>query len=70
MGLMLKSVEALIGRSGVKPAEIRHSCTPIRASNMGLNRLQVLPPALHLPPRSYQRSGAGPQKFESVGGEA
>lgn len=70
MGLMLKSVEALIGRIGWKGAEIRHSCAPIRASIIGLNGLQVLPPALHLPPRSYQRSGVGPQKFESVGGEA
>lgn len=70
MSLTRKTVEALIGRSGRKPAEIRHSCAPIRASIMGLTGLQMLPPALQLPPRSYQRSGAGPQKFESVRGEA
>lgn len=37
---------------------------------MGLNGRHGPSQALHLPPRSYQRSGAGPQNFESVGGEA
>lgn len=41
MGLMLKSVEALIGHNGVKSVENRHSWVEIRASIMGLTGLRA-----------------------------
>lgn len=70
MGLKRKSGEALGGRHDQKTAEMRGFFGVGGASTVGLKGLQGAFPALHLPPRSYQRSGAGPQDFESVGGEA
>lgn len=70
MGLMHKSVEALACRFTRKAAEMRGSSSLGRASTPGLKGPHDVSPALHLPPRSFQRSGAGPQNFESVGVEA
>lgn len=66
MGLKRKSDEALGGRHDRKTAEMRGFVAVGGASTMGLKGLQGAFPALHLPPRSYQRSGAGPQNSESL----
>ncbi len=66
MGLKRKSGEALDGRIDRKTAEMRGFFAVGGASTMGLKGLQAAFPALHLPPRSFQRSGAGPQSSESL----
>lgn len=66
MGLQRKTGEALGGRRDRKTAEMRRFGAIGGASTMGFKGLQAAFPALHLPPRSFQRSGAGPQSCESL----
>lgn len=66
MGFKRKSGEALGGHHDRKTAEMRCFWSVGGASSMGFKGLQAAFLALHLPPRSYQRSGAGPQKSESL----